>query len=158
MSLVLQNSSLDDMLDNEEQLSEQMDALPYLVSSYQKCGEGRGRQLSEQMDALPYLGSSYPKCGEGRGRQLWEQVDALPYLVYSCSYLECVCGGGVQMYAVKMRPSLSLALLPFLPRFCPPLLLRPPPPPPSPCLPSSADAPPPRSAFSTTRARPSLRD
>ena len=94
MSLVLQNSSLDDMLDNEEQLSEQMDALPYLVSSYQKCGEGRGRQLSEQMDALPYLVSSYPKCGEGRGRQLWEQVDALPYLVYSCSYLECVCGGG----------------------------------------------------------------
>jgi len=31
VGLVLQNSLLEDMLDNEEQLSEQMDALPYLV-------------------------------------------------------------------------------------------------------------------------------
>ncbi|GAX79235.1 hypothetical protein CEUSTIGMA_g6675.t1 [Chlamydomonas eustigma] len=31
VTLVMQNSSLDDMLDNEEQLTEQMDALPYLV-------------------------------------------------------------------------------------------------------------------------------
>lgn len=33
MALVLQNNLLEDMLDNEEQLSEQMDALPYLVGA-----------------------------------------------------------------------------------------------------------------------------
>lgn len=33
MSLVLQNCLLEDMLDNEEQLTEQLDALPYLVSA-----------------------------------------------------------------------------------------------------------------------------
>ena len=33
MALVLQNNLLEDMLDNEEQLSEQMDALPYLVGT-----------------------------------------------------------------------------------------------------------------------------
>ena len=31
VALVLQNTMLEDMLDNEEQLSEQLEALPYLV-------------------------------------------------------------------------------------------------------------------------------
>jgi esterase/lipase superfamily enzyme len=40
VSLVLQNSQLEDMLDNEEQLSEQMDALPYLVGEWERAGMG----------------------------------------------------------------------------------------------------------------------
>jgi hypothetical protein len=39
VALVLQNPLLEDILDNEEQLSEQMDALPYLV------GGERGRGI-----------------------------------------------------------------------------------------------------------------
>lgn len=45
VALVMQNCMLEDMLDNEEQLTEQLEALPYLVGfgGWGGCGQGGGR-------------------------------------------------------------------------------------------------------------------
>lgn len=53
VALVLANNLLEDMLDNEEQLGEQMDALPYLVRfQYDKSAQLITRLMDPLVDAF----------------------------------------------------------------------------------------------------------
>ena len=57
MALVLSNTQLEDMLDNEEQLAEQMDALPYLVRfQYEKSAAYIASLLDPAAEAFTKVG------------------------------------------------------------------------------------------------------
>lgn len=64
VSLVIQNNLLEDMLDNEEQMAEQMDALPYLVRfQYDKSAAYIISLFDPLADAFTKVCRVYPAVG-----------------------------------------------------------------------------------------------